>query len=172
MKKRRQTKTVFTCLLSLFLLLPFLLSYTPLQSGSQPLHPEYLTILYLNDLHGQLEPFRAEGGQMVGGAARVATLVKRIREENRQLGRHTLFLVAGDLFLGSSLSAFFKGEAELKFLNQVHPDAMTLGNHEFDFGMGILQERVQEASFPVISANTYKGKERLSPKRDGLTYLS
>lgn len=100
---------------------------------------------------------------MVGGAARLATLVNRIREENRRLGQHTLFLVAGDLFLGSSLSALFKGEAELKFLNRLRPDAMTLGNHEFDFGMGILQERVQEAMFPVVSANTYKGRERLFP---------
>jgi len=162
-KKRRQTKIVFTCLLSLFLLLPFLLSCAALQSRSQPLHPEYLTILYLNDLHGQLEPFSAEGGKTVGGAARVATLVKRIREENRQLGRHTLFLVAGDLFLGSSLSALFQGEAELKFLNQVLPDAMTLGNHEFDFGMEVLQQRIQDATFPVISANIYKGKERQFP---------
>lgn len=100
---------------------------------------------------------------MVGGAARLATLVNRIREENRRLGRHTLFLVAGDLFLGSSLSALFKGEAELKFLNRLRPDAMTLGNHEFDFGMGVLQERVQEAMFPVVNANTYKGRERLFP---------
>jgi len=100
---------------------------------------------------------------MVGGAARLATLVNRIREENRRLGRHTLFLVAGDLFLGSSLSALFKGEAEIKFLNRLRPDAMTLGNHEFDFGMEVLQERIQKAMFPVVSANTYKGRERLLP---------
>ena len=164
MKKRRQAK-FFPASLSAFLLpLFFFLSFAPLSSHSQPLQPEYLTILHFNDLHGQLEPFRTEGGKSAGGAARLAALIEKIRGENTRLGRHTLLLVAGDLFLGSSLSALFKGEAELKFLNRIRPDAITLGNHEFDFGMGVLQERLKEAAFPVASANIYyKGEERLFP---------
>ncbi len=162
-KKRRQAKSFPANLLVFFFPLFFFLFFAPFSSHSQPRQAEYLTILYFNDLHGQLEPFRAEEGKRAGGAARLAALIEKIREENTRLGRHTLLLVAGDLFLGSSLSALFKGEAELKFLNRIHPDAITLGNHEFDFGMGVLQERLKEATFPVASANIYKGKERLFP---------
>ncbi len=100
---------------------------------------------------------------MVGGAARLAALVERIRAENQRLGRHTLLLMAGDLFLGSSLSALYKGQAELDFLKRLSPDAMTLGNHEFDFGMEVLRERIRQAGFPVISANIYRGRDRLFP---------
>lgn len=100
---------------------------------------------------------------MAGGAARLAALVERIRAENQRLGRHTLLLMAGDLFLGSSLSALYKGQAELDFLKRLGPDAMTLGNHEFDFGMEVLGERIRQAGFPVISANIYRGRDRLFP---------
>ncbi|MBI2351798.1 MAG: 5'-nucleotidase C-terminal domain-containing protein [Deltaproteobacteria bacterium] len=110
-----------------------------------------------------MEPFRSEEEKMVGGAARLATLIDQIRAENSRLGRHTLFLVAGDLFLGTPMSAIFKGEAEVKFLNQTQADVLTLGPHEFDFGREILQERIQQANFAVISANVYKGRERLFP---------
>jgi len=119
--------------------------------------------LYLNDLHGQLEPFSTEGGKIVGGAARLAALADRIREENVRAGRHTLFLIAGDLFLGTAMSVIFQGEAEFDFLNRVRPDVMTLGNHEFDFGREILYQRIRQASFPIVSANIHHGKERLLP---------
>lgn len=163
MKKARQRRIFSSYYLFFLFLLPNLFSCDARPIHFQPHNSKQLTILYLNDLHGQLEPSRADGGEILGGVARLATLVERIRSENNRLGHQTLLLVAGDLFLGSSLSAFFQGEAEVKFLNLVHPDALTLGNHEFDFGLEVLEQRVKDATFPVISANIYRNKERLLP---------
>jgi 5'-nucleotidase/UDP-sugar diphosphatase len=116
--------------------------------------PAELTILYFNDLHGHLVPFTREGDTTrVGGAARMATLVQRVRAENRLRGRPTLLLEGGDIFQGTPLSSVFKGEPDFRFLNMIGLDAMVLGNHEFDFGIEILRQRIQEANFPVLAAN-------------------
>ncbi len=162
MKKSRQIEPPSIPVLCLFLSI-LLFSCVQPQRLTPSLPGEHLTILYINDLHGELEPFALEQGKKVGGAARLASLIDKIREENRQIGRHTLFLVAGDVFLGTSMSAFFQGEAEFKFLNQISPDAMTVGNHEFDFGWEVLQRRVATARFPIISANIYRSGQRSFP---------
>ena len=122
-----------------------------------------LTLLYFNDLHGHLVPFTREGDTTrVGGAARMATLVQRVREENRGRGRPTLVVFAGDLFQGTPLSSVFQGEPDFRFLNAIGLDAMVLGNHEFDFGLEVLQRRVREAEFPVLAANVrWRGTGRL-----------
>jgi 2',3'-cyclic-nucleotide 2'-phosphodiesterase (5'-nucleotidase family) len=113
-----------------------------------------LTILYFNDLHGHLVPFTRQGDSIaVGGAARMATLIRRVREENAQQGRPTLLLNGGDVFQGTPLSTVFKGEPDFKFMNMVGVDAMVLGNHEFDFGLDVLQRRMSEADFPILGAN-------------------
>jgi 5'-nucleotidase/UDP-sugar diphosphatase len=118
-----------------------------------PERPQF-SILYFNDLHGHLVPFAREGDTTrVGGAARMATLVKQLRQENRLRGRPTLLLEGGDIFQGTVLSSVFKGEPDFKFLNTIQLDAMVLGNHEFDFGLDILRKRIAEARFPVLAAN-------------------
>lgn len=133
---------------------------TPGPSG----RPE-ITVLYFNDLHGHLVPFSREGDTTrVGGAARMATVIKRVRQENRAVGRATVLLEGGDIFQGTPLSSVFKGEPDFKFLNMIELDAMVLGNHEFDFGLDILRQRIFEAHFPVLAANVLfkEGGERLA----------
>lgn len=108
-----------------------------------------LTILHFNDMHGYLEPEDDD----LGGAARIATLVDKIRAENIEEGRGTLLLNGGDIISGTMISAHFKGEAEFEFLNRLDADAMVLGNHEFDFGQEPLINNAAAAEFPVLSAN-------------------
>jgi 2',3'-cyclic-nucleotide 2'-phosphodiesterase (5'-nucleotidase family) len=117
------------------------------------------TLLYFNDLHGNLVPFAREGDTTrVGGAARIATLVARIREENRRAGVPTLLVEGGDLFQGTPLSSTFQGEPEIRFANLVGLDAMVLGNHEFDFGLDVLRTRMAEANFPMLAANVVEAR--------------
>ncbi|MCI0636073.1 MAG: metallophosphoesterase, partial [Actinobacteria bacterium] len=113
-----------------------------------------LTILYFNDLHGHLVPFTREGDTTaVGGAARMATMIRRVRAENEPPGQPTLLLNGGDVFQGTPLSSVFKGEPDFAFMNMVGVDAMVLGNHEFDFGIEVLESRMREARFPILAAN-------------------
>jgi len=115
-------------------------------------HSQYVTILHLNDLHGQLLPRDVKGGS-IGGLARIATMVRETRSWNGPRGVTTLLLEAGDVLQGTPLSTVFHGEPDFTCLNMIGLDVMTIGNHEFDFGQDNLATRMKQARFPIISAN-------------------
>jgi 2',3'-cyclic-nucleotide 2'-phosphodiesterase (5'-nucleotidase family) len=116
--------------------------------------PLYLTILHFNDIHGHLEEKCTEN-KCKGGGARIAAIVKQIEKENAAKGWHTFLLFGGDAFSGTLISSEFKGEAEFRFFNLVGVDAMVIGNHEFDFTLPVLEKRIKQAQFPVLSANIF-----------------
>ncbi len=118
--------------------------------------PIPLTVLFFNDLHGHLTQFKVKGEhgvEVVGGIARVATLIRQIRLENNKKNERTLVLIAGDILQGTPMSTVFKGEPDIQCLNVMGVDAMTVGNHEFDFGFDNFQKLKEQAAFPFISAN-------------------
>jgi 5'-nucleotidase / UDP-sugar diphosphatase len=115
-----------------------------------------VTILFFNDLHGYLRPFEIKtdkGHQMVGGIARLATLIESIRKDNDRNQIKTIVLVAGDILQGTAMSTIFKGEPDVKSFNAVGVDALTVGNHEFDFGLENFNKLKAQAAFPFLSAN-------------------
>ncbi len=128
----------------------------PLQALAGERH---LTILHFNDLHGHLE-----GDADGGGAARIATIVRGIEEKNRATGQETLVFFGGDAFTGTLISGEFEGAAEFDFFDALPIDAMVIGNHEFDYGVQRFLELEKEASFPILSANTFvkEGGERFA----------
>jgi 5'-nucleotidase len=100
-----------------------------------------LTILAINDFHGNLKP--PDGGIVIadpasgvrrvaaGGAEHLATLVKNLRASRR----NSVFVAAGDL-IGASplLSALFRDEPTVESLSLMGLDISAVGNHEFDKG--------------------------------------
>jgi 5'-nucleotidase len=110
-----------------------------------------ITLLHTNDTHSRLEPFppddRRYGG--LGGAARRATLVRRIRRENP----NTLLVDAGDAFQGTPFYNFYRGEVEYRVMSAIGYDVVTLGNHEFDSGLDALARALNFATFDIVSAN-------------------
>jgi 5'-nucleotidase len=110
-----------------------------------------LTILHTNDMHSRIDPFPAGGGQWAdqGGMARRAALVAKIRQEQPNV----LLLDAGDIWQGTPYFNFFGGELEFKLMSQMNYDAATLGNHDFDNGLGGLERQLPFAQFPFIIAN-------------------
>lgn len=47
----------------------------------------------------------------------------------------------------------FRGEVEVKLMNEIGYDAMTIGNHEFDFDVDNMERIFKMANFPVVCAN-------------------
>ena len=54
---------------------------------------------------------------------------------------------------GNQWANFFQGESVLRVMNAMRFDALVVGNHEFDFGLEVLKQRIGEAAFPVLGAN-------------------
>ena len=84
-----------------------------------------------------------------GGVARLASVVKAERDRSA----NTIFVFPGDLLSPSILAGFDKGAHMIDLLNQVGPDMLAPGNHEFDFGPDVFMQRMKEAKFPVLGTN-------------------
>jgi 5'-nucleotidase len=110
-----------------------------------------LVILHTNDTHSRIDPFPEDGSRFagLGGVARRATLIDRIRRENE----HVLLLDSGDIFQGTPYFNFFDGEIELRTMTAMGYDIATLGNHDFDNGVDGLVEMLPHADFEFVSAN-------------------
>ena len=85
----------------------------------------------------------------MGGVVRRATFVKEFRNEHPDV----LLFDCGDISQGTPYYNLFKGEVEIKSMNLMKYDAMTIGNHEFDFGMDNMARLFRMANFPVVCAN-------------------
>ncbi len=105
-----------------------------------------LTVLSLSEQHGHVLP----DGDGVGGLAQVATLVDQVRAET---GGNVLLLNSGDILIGTVMSSAFRGVPDIQAMNLIGFDGMTLGNHEFDFGIAHMDTLEDLAEFPFITSN-------------------
>lgn len=131
--------------------------------AAQAFAGQYVTLLHFNDFHGHLLPDPPDkAGPSTGGLARMATLVDQTRKWNDAHNVPTLLLNAGDVLQGTPLSTVYRGEPDFTCLNMMRVDSMTLGNHEFDFGLDNLLVRMAQAQFPLRTANVYRGQSPVS----------
>lgn len=110
-----------------------------------------LTILHTNDVHSRIEPFPMDGSrnQGLGGVARRAALISKIRSEQKNV----LLLDAGDIFQGTPYFNMFGGELEMKLMSDMGYDAATMGNHDFDNGIAGFVKQLPHAKFPFLVSN-------------------
>ena len=110
-----------------------------------------LVVLHTNDTHSRIEPLpetdRTAPG--MGGVARRANYIEGVRKNNKNV----LLFDAGDFLQGTPYFNLFKGEVEVETMNLMKYDAATLGNHEFDYGMDVLEQVARNADFPIVSSN-------------------
>jgi len=113
-----------------------------------------LRIYHVNDVHSRVEEDDYAGSM---GYAKMETLVKQGREEKENV----MFLDAGDTFHGQTIANINEGEAISHILDLMDLDALTLGNHDFNYGQDRLKELAQMSNFPFLAANLSRedGKE-------------
>lgn len=110
-----------------------------------------VTILHTNDTHARIEPFPDSAPRYagMGGVARRATLINRLRAANPD----SLLLDAGDVFQGTPYFNKFNGALDFEVMSKMGYDAVTIGNHEFDNEVGGFEEVMDKARFPFVSTN-------------------
>lgn len=110
-----------------------------------------ITILHTNDTHSRIEPLPETDRYSPdkGGVLRRAKYIDEIRKEEKNV----LLFDAGDFVQGTPYYNLFRGEVEVKAMNLMKYDAVTLGNHEFDYGLEGLKRLIKWAEFPIISTN-------------------
>lgn len=120
-----------------------------------------LTVLYTSDEHGWME-----GVSPGRGAAQLYNLWTE--REGFAPDAPFLILSGGDSWTGPAISTSVAGKSMVEVMNAMHYTASAVGNHEFDFGLDVLQQRSQEAGFPYLSANVHRRKNGQVPTDAGI----
>ena len=122
-----------------------------------------ITIIGLNDVHGELA-----ANDERGGLVSVSAYVEAVRQLRQRDGGAVLLIDAGDMWQGTLESNIGEGKAVVEAYNALGVTAAAIGNHEFDFGpagpraipaepgdspRGALRQRAREADFPLLAAN-------------------
>lgn len=119
-----------------------------------------IVILHTCDLHGNILPTESYEGQTnLGGIARCATVIRQIREHEKNV----LLVDAGDTMQGTAVSFLTGGQVMVRCLNQLHYDSWTWGNHEFDWGLDKLAGAAERAEMPIVVANVREARDGGSP---------
>ncbi|MBT8410736.1 MAG: bifunctional 2',3'-cyclic-nucleotide 2'-phosphodiesterase/3'-nucleotidase, partial [Octadecabacter sp.] len=120
----------------------------------------HLRIMETTDVHVHVFPYDYYGDRPVDtvGLARTASLIQGVRDE----ATNSILLDNGDFLQGNPMGdymAYERGMSEgdshpmIAAMNTLGYDASTLGNHEFNYGLGFLMNSLAGSGFPVVCAN-------------------
>lgn len=150
-----------------------LIAGAPAEAASKPSKTWDLTVLGTSDTHGNVynwDYYRDaefdDSKHNDVGVAKLATLVNQIRAERK--GKATLVLDAGDTIQGTPLATYYAKQEPITETGATHPmanamnvlkyDAVTLGNHEFNYGLPLLATWIGQLGFPALAANAINEK--------------
>lgn len=131
------------------ILLCCLFAFLPLTATAQ----KQLTILHTNDTHSTILPLNPNlEDTMTAGRGGYLRRINMLKEERRK-DPDLLLFDSGDFSQGSGYYTMFKGDVEVGLMNEMHYDAATIGNHEFDFGLDNMARIFKMANFPIVCSN-------------------
>ncbi len=143
-----------------------------------------MTILQTSDVHHHASgygPFldytpldTADEDCVLGGYARLGALIKDIRAKQARKGVPTLLFDSGDFLMGTVYDLTADNPIAMQFFSQMGYNAVTLGNHEFDWSpqglaMLLMNARANGFSVPVVATNAVTDPD--DPGDDGVEYL-
>lgn len=117
-----------------------------------------LNVFFNNDRHGGIGPGAAtfmnpETPPPLGKYPSEVAIIKDYREYAKAKGEGFLYLDQGDIYQGAPVGSLTEGEAIVAAYNYFGPDAVTVGNHEFDNGLTQFNKLVEMSEFPWLGAN-------------------
>jgi len=135
-------------------------------------------ILGTSDVHGRVVPwsYASDTEDKSGSYAQLSTLINQRRKENKNV----ILVEVGDAIQDNSIDFFAltleeaKNHPIPKVLNYMKYDVFVPGNHEFNFGMPVLNEILNDIKAKKLAANLYykDGKRYLQPttiiQKDGV----
>lgn len=129
-----------------------------------------LRVLATSDVHGRLLPetYSWSGGRPVGG---VAALSAYLNTEAAGFDGATVILDGGDVMQGTPISNLTKGRSTVEAFNAIGYTAAAIGNHEFDWTVPVLRERIAQARFAWLSANIFNAGRASQPSWSKPTQL-
>ena len=110
---------------------------------------ETIDFYNINDLHGKFENTDDNTG--------VDELTTYL-ENRKEIDEHLVLVSTGDMWQGGSASNETHGRIITDWMNYLEFEAMTLGNHEFDWGQDAIKTNVEMAEFPILAINIYDNK--------------
>lgn len=115
-----------------------------------------VTILGSSDIHGYFVPwdYATDTAYPNGGLSKIASVAKRVRAANPD----TVLLDAGDIIQGN-FTETFKADKLIPMmlgLNAAGYDLFVPGNHEFNFGMGVLGNALSTFKGGALAGNIYR----------------
>lgn len=109
--------------------------------------PEDIVIYYTTDVHCAVDDNI--------GYASLATYV----HEEKQKSKNVTLIDAGDAIQGSLIGSLSKGKYIFDIMNSLNYDIFVLGNHEFDYGLDELKNRIDQFKGDSLSCNiSYVGQ--------------
>lgn len=129
-----------------------------------------LTIIQTTDLHhraggeGPFADYKPENPDTddltEGGYARLGGRISEIREEQEDAGIPVLLVDSGDFLMGTVYDMTLDDPVAFRFMEMMGYDAITLGNHEFDYGSAALAMIIGNArsgdtgfTVPIVASN-------------------
>lgn len=127
------------------ILLTFAVLLTMVRLSAQPQLPKIesqdIVILYDNDVHCAIDGYAKMAGE---------------RDHILETTPNVCVVSSGDFASGRALGAVSQGEYIVDVMNAVHYDYVTIGNHEFDFGIPQMTHLFKELNGKVVCCNLWK----------------
>ena len=137
-----------------------------------------LTVFETSDIHGHIADV-SEGDVTEYRLAWIAGNIQKVRSASGTMRTDTTVLLdAGDFFQGNILSNLLNGDPVSEAMDVMKYDAVTLGNHEFDWGIenvidkdGTIKDYLPGIGdgadlIPMIVSNVYQNGKRVPFSKD------